>query len=269
MTIEQWIQKASAQLKVAGIATHRLDAELLLADSLGRDRVYLHAHNDDELTTAARFIAEEHLGQRAQRAPLAYVVGTKEFYGHTFTVTPDVLIPRPETETLVECVLGLPLKNGDTILDVGTGSGAIAISLKLARPDLRVDATDTSIEALAIARKNAIDLATDIHFSQSNLLQHIPISQPTCIVANLPYVDPTWTRSPETDYEPALALFGGREGLALIQELIDQAKTVQTSGGYLALEADPTQHGAIVAHANAAGYRELRRRDYALILQRD
>ena len=267
-TIEQWIHEASAALKAIGIPSYRLDAEILLATTLGSKRPFLHAHGQTQLTTTQLAEANHRLKERLQRVPIAYILGRKEFYGRDFIVSPDTLIPRPETETLVASVLSLPLQPHGSVLDVGTGCGAIAVTLKLENPTLEVYATDVSLDALKVARQNATRLQAEVYLAESDLLEQTPIKDPTCIVANLPYVDQNWERSPETNHEPPLALFAERQGLALIQKLITQACKLQLSGGYVALEADPTQHGDIVGYANAAGYRELGREDYALILQR-
>ncbi len=270
MTIEQLLRHASAMLRNAGIKSHRLDAEILLAFVLGRERIYLHAHgekivSDDKMTTFYQTLVE----QRSQRRPISYLLGRKEFYGHSFIVTPDTLIPRPETETLVEQVLFLPLQPGDSVLDVGTGSAPIAASIQLTRPDLKVYATDISPAALKVARQNATNLGAKITFAESDLLASSPITSPSCIVANLPYVDPVWDRSPETNFEPALALFADDGGLSLILRLIAQASTAQVSRSYLALEADPEQHDRIATQAQGAGYREISRKDYAIIFQKN
>lgn len=267
MTIDQWLYQAANSLEQSGIDSHRLDAEVLLADVLERDRVHLHAHGEDTLTAEQLAVADTLLQRRRQRIPIAYILGHKEFYGRDFIVSPDVLIPRPETETLVELFLDVPLSDHASIVDIGTGSGAIAITLKLERPTLAVTATDISKPSLTIAGRNAARLGADIDFVQGNLLE--PIHEPVdAIIANLPYVDPAWVRSPETEYEPSQALFAPKSGLALISQLIRQAAQLQASKSYMLLEADPRQHDQITTVAAAGRYSLLTIRDYALVFQK-
>jgi release factor glutamine methyltransferase len=267
MTIAQWLQDAADKFKKAGIQSHRLDAELLLCNVLGRERPYLHAHGDETIAAPQTRQANEHLKRREQRTPLAYILGHKEFYGHEFAVTPYVLIPRPETESLIECIEGLGLPPEFRFADIGTGSGAIAITLKLNQPKRQVFATDVSPEALAVAQENARNLGADVIFLQGDLTK--PLRSPVdMIVANLPYVDPDWERSPETDFEPKLALFAEHHGLALIEKLIQQAPERLAANGYLLLEADPEQHDAIINLAEPSGLRHIRTEDYSVLLQR-
>ncbi len=266
MRIDQWLASAADKLTGATIPSACLDAELLLCDVLGTTRPHLHAHGDDDLTTAQLAHANELLKRRAQHTPLAYISGHKEFYGRDFVVTPYVLIPRPETEALIEVIEALQLSPNASIADIGTGSGAIAITLKLNQPQRRILATDISAEALAIAEQNARELDADVIFLQGNLAT--PLRNPVDVmVANLPYVDPAWERSPETDFEPRQALFADNHGLALIEKLVVQAPAHLNSDGYLLLEADPEQHAAIVAHAKRNSLRHIRTEGYAILFQ--
>jgi release factor glutamine methyltransferase len=264
MTISQWLDQASDALKAAGIRTYRLDAELILADSLERERVYVHAHGDLPLPAQSLRTANTKLEQRKKRTPLAYILGQKEFYGRTFAVTPDVLIPRPETEMLIGL---LPDAAECSLIDVGTGSGAIAITAKLEHPDWAVTASDIDEEVLLAAAHNADNLGARIALRRSDLLADIDETF-DIIAANLPYVDREWERSPETDFEPALALFANNHGLELIEKLIEQAPDHLTSHGYLLFEADPEQHPAIIAAAKEKSLRHMRTEGYGVLLQR-
>jgi release factor glutamine methyltransferase len=267
MRIDEWLRDAASKLKGDQIPSYRLDAELLLCDALGKTRPYLHAHDNETLTEPQLTKAKEHLKRRLQRTPLAYIVGHKEFYGRDFTVTPDVLIPRPETESLIELVEKLDLPQASRFADIGTGSGAIAITLKLNQPKRQVLAADINAEALAIAQQNARNLDADILFLQGNLSG--PLRNPVdVIVANLPYIDPEWERSPETNFEPGLALFAEDHGLALINRLIKQAPKHLTDHGYLVLEADPCQHAGLITLAKASGYIVYKINGYALLLEK-
>lgn len=233
MNVSSWLKKA---------AISRLDAELILANSLGKDRVFLHAHPDYELSETEKKQADSDLERRAKHEPLAYILGYKEFYGRNFIVSPDVLIPRPETEAIINLAKEQkPAK----ILDVGTGSGCIAITLKLELPVSNVSAVDISPKALQIARQNAAKLGAEIAFSESDLLEKVQ-GEYDLIVANLPYVDKNWDwLSPELAYEPDLALYAEDSGLYDIKRLVCQAEAHLTKQGVLMLESDLSQHGKI------------------------
>ncbi len=266
MTIETALNLATDRLHIANSTSARLDAEILLAFTLRVDRTWLHAHNNQELHAEEQTLFEHFITQRTQHYPIAYIVGQREFYGREFTVTPDVLIPRPETEALIEFVL-----NGDffnpTILDVGTGSGAIAITLAAEMPNAIVTASDISPVALEVARKNAVALDANVAFVQSDLLTNIP-GQYTIIVANLPYVDRTWPVSPDTIFEPELALFAADHGLALIKRLIVEAKDHLLKNGVLLLELDTRQIPETIHFATQHDYRTNQISPFALALYR-
>ena len=268
MTIDEFVRVATAQLDQAGIKTARLDVLVLLSDEIRQDKAWILAHGDMELTPTQLSNLHSKLACREAREPLAYIRRIQEFFGYAFTVTPDVLIPRPETEMLVELLLDLPLGPKATVIDVGTGSGAIAISIKRARPDLHIYATDISDAALAVARRNAERLQAEIWFTKSDLLANVPTQEADCIIANLPYVDKSWQRSPETAFEPGLALFADNDGLELIARLIAQAAHFLKPGGYLLLEADPKQLEAIAIYAKANGFTTKHIQDYSLVFSR-
>jgi release factor glutamine methyltransferase len=253
--IKDWIIDATRQLDAAGINSGRLDAEIILSHCLRRPRTYVHAHNDEQLDGRTLEVADARLLLRLDRVPIAYIIGHKDFYGRRFSVTTSTLIPRPESETLIDELKNLAPKNLQlfdndpfTIVDVGTGSGCLGITAKLELPDSRVTLLDISPYALKVAASNASRLHADVHTAKSNLLSGFPLKAHV-ILANLPYVDPSWDVSPETAHEPALALFADDEGLVLIEKLIDQAALTLHSRGNLILEADPRQHARIVAYA--------------------
>ncbi|HEX4662349.1 MAG TPA: peptide chain release factor N(5)-glutamine methyltransferase, partial [Candidatus Saccharimonadales bacterium] len=221
MTLAQALTDATKRLQAADITTARLDSLVLLSHLVDKDKSWVLAHTDEEVTTSQQELYMAQLTRRESHEPLAYILGYKEFYGHDFIVTSAVLIPRPETESLVDLLADLQPQPEQRLLDVGTGSGAIAISCKLRWPDLAITATDISPAALAVAAQNASALHADITLRESNLLQSVggPYDY---IVANLPYVTRSWQRSPETNYEPAEALFASDDGLALIKKLMTQ-----------------------------------------------
>lgn len=199
--------------------------------------------------------------------PQAYKDGYKDFYGRDFIVTPDVLIPRPETEQIIDIVLNLAgkaylpgvkpaerkLGKNPVILDVGTGSGCIAITLQKELPEAEVFASDISEKALNIAKKNATKHGSSISFIISHLLRNVKFT-PDVVVANLPYVNEEWDwlDKDSLSFEPSIALYAKDNGLKLIKELINQSSDKNIS--YLILEADPCQHDEIIKYAKAKEY---------------
>ncbi|HEU4830815.1 MAG TPA: peptide chain release factor N(5)-glutamine methyltransferase [Candidatus Saccharimonadales bacterium] len=270
--IKDWLSDAVRQLRDAGIDSARLDAEIILTHTLRKSRTYLHAHPDKIIDARAREIADARLDLRLTRVPIAYIIGHKEFYGRRFTVTTATLIPRPESEALIGLLKSVipPLRYDAPrlkVVDIGTGSGALGITAKLEFPDLDVTLTDVSLHALKIAQKNADNLGADVTTLKSDLLNDYPAT-PDIIIANLPYVDTSWERSPETDHEPQLALFAEDGGTHLIKKLITQSEILLAPGGYLILEADPEQHPALIKHAAHHGLFIKAETGYGLLLQK-
>ena len=268
MIISEWLKIATKSLKTANIPSARLDAELILANTLRKNRTYLHAHLDEEIDPRRFDIANARLDLRLDRVPIAYILGYKEFYGRRFTVSPSVLIPRPESEDLISLFLELTASEiaEKVLIDVGTGSGCLGITAKLERNNLSVILSDISKPALNIAEKNANALNADVHIQQQSLLngQLKPVDY---IFANLPYVDKSWDVSPELQYEPDIALFAEDEGLKLILQLISQAPRCLTPEGLLFIEADPQQHNRIIDEAMKNGFVKERVLNYILVLR--
>ena len=268
MIISDWLKTATKSLKNIGISSARLDAELILANTLRKNRTYLHAHLDEEIDPRRFDIANARLDLRLDRVPIAYILGYKEFYGRRFTVSPSVLIPRPESEDLISLFLELTASEiaEKVLIDVGTGSGCLGITAKLERSNLSVILSDISKLALNIAEKNANALNADVHIQQQSLLngQLKPVDY---IFANLPYVDKNWDVSPELQYEPEIALFAEDEGLKLILQLISQVPRCLTSEGLLFIEADPQQHNRIIDEAMKNGFVKERVLNYILVLR--
>ena len=268
MIISDWLKTATKSLKNIGISSARLDAELILANTLRKNRTYLHAHLDEEIDPRRFDIANARLDLRLDRVPIAYILSYKEFYGRKFTVSPSVLIPRPESEDLISLFLELTASEiaEKVLIDVGTGSGCLGITAKLERSNLSVILSDISKPALNIAEKNANALNADVHIQQQSLLngQLKPVDY---IFANLPYVDENWDVSPELQYEPEIALFAEDEGLKLILQLILQAPRCLTPEGLLFIEADPQQHNRIINEAMKNGFVKERVLNYILVLR--
>ncbi len=217
----------------AEIAVPRLTAEVLLCHALHRERAYLFAYPERELTELEWIHYGRYLHQRLQGKPTQYITGAQEFYGRPFRVTPDVLIPRPETEHVVEAAL--PLCEGN-VVDVGTGSGAIALTLAL-QTNAQVFATDISERALAVARGNAVELGASVQFILCDLLSAFESQSANLIVSNPPYVrDGGIAQREVLEWEPRGALFAGPDGLDVYRRLIPEAHRVLQPGGSLVLE---------------------------------
>lgn len=239
--------------------TPALDAELLLAHALGRDRAWLYAWPEARLDPPALERLEELTARRAVGEPVAYLLGTREFWSLRLEVTPDVLIPRPETEGLVEAALTHLRERGTDepeLLDLGTGSGCVALALAHERPDARVTAVEASAGALAIARRNAERLGlVNVELVEGPWLAPLGSRAFEVIVANPPYVrsdDPHLQRG-DLRFEPAGALDGGPDGLAALREIAAGAPHHLEPGGLLAVEHGCDQAQAVVELLRAAG----------------
>lgn len=269
--ISEWIRLATKELIGVGIGTARLDAEIILAHTLRKPRTYLHAHPDEPLEPRNIEIADARLRLRKDRTPIAYITGHKDFYGRRFKVTPATLIPRPESEAMITLLKELApeiLKTTDSarLVDVGTGSGALGITAKLELPQLDVTLIDISRHALHVASINAEKHNAEVTFLTSDLLLNYPFTA-AIVLANLPYVDPEWEHSPETDYEPAEALYAKDNGLHLINKLFMQLPQHLSTPGLLLLEADPRQHHVILQTADKLGYTHAKTEGFIIALR--
>lgn len=263
--VQKILADAKKQLEQAEIPSYSLDAELLLSVCLKKNRQWLVSHQDDNIGEEKYSQFKTWLKRRLNREPIAYITGKKDFYGHEFFVTPDVLVPRPETEDLVDLALQLITTGENTrVIDVGTGSGCVGITLKLERPSWDMTVSDISSAALTVARQNAVNLASEVTITQSDILASFPVAQSfNLIVANLPYVDKSWTTSPELKHEPASALYADDGGLELIFKLIDKAPSHLVKNGHLLLEADPDQHAKIINRAKIVNLEHVSTLGYA------
>jgi release factor glutamine methyltransferase len=237
MLVREALLQGTQLLEAAGISAARLTAEVLLMHATGHDRSWLYAHATDQLSELWWIHYGRYLHERMQGKPSQYIVGQQEFYGRVFRVGPGVLIPRPETEGLIEAALA-HANAAAAILDIGTGSGAIAVTLAL-EAKTRVTASDVSLVALAAARRNAAALEAPVNFVACDLGSAFAPASFDLIVSNPPYVAerdrPTLQREVR-DHEPALALFAGDDGLAVYRRLIPQAARLLRPGGRLILE---------------------------------
>jgi len=251
-TVADAMATAVERLEASGCDTPRLDAEVLLAAATGAGRAALIADPGRELDDAQADRFAGWIARRTQREPVAYILGRKAFRHLELHVDRRVLIPRPETEHLVEAALALP--RGARVVDVGTGSGAVALALKDERPDLRVAATDSSADATHLAQENARRLDLDVEVLEGDLLEpvHGPID---AVVSNPPYVGEAESAAlaPEiVDHEPPQALFAGRRGLDTFRRLISQVSARGVP--WVALEVGEGQAGEVAQRLAAAGY---------------
>lgn len=248
-TLAHLVQKTARRFEAAGIGDARLEADLIWTTAMGIDRAALYAAFRDTPSAEEQQRAVELCERRLNREPVAYLMGTREFYGLPIAVGPGVLIPRPETETVVEETLRLVEGEASPVLaDVGCGSGAIAVALAFAHPDAVVYALDVAPRALELTAHNAEahGVSERVHVLESDLLAALP--RPVHVVAaNLPYVmsDEIPLLEPEVSrYEPREALDGGADGLALIRRLLAEAGEHLPPGGALVMEMDPRQIAA-------------------------
>lgn len=256
ITVESLLGPAVQQLESAGNPTPALDAQLWLAHICGLSRAQLLARPEQAVTLAQAARLTGGLARLAAGEPLPYLTGWAEFYGLAFRVSPATLIPRPETEHLVDAALALipdPAPGGFLVADIGAGSGCIAVTLAVKRPAIHLFAVDVSPAALEVAARNAGQhgVAKRITFLPGHLLAPLP-GKVNLIAANLPYVaDREWDDLPISvrEYEPAGALRGGPEGLDLINELLEQAPAALRPGGSILLEIGAAQGPAALALA--------------------
>jgi release factor glutamine methyltransferase len=269
---------AVERLEAAEIGSPRLNAETLMMFVLGVNRAYLYAHPELELNPNEQSRYDEAVSQRATGMPSQYITGHQEFWGLDFVVTPAVLIPRPETEHLVETVLEIirddeeQVRSGLKLVDVGTGSGCVALALANELPFAQVYATDVSAEALEVARANAARLQLDerVRFRQCDVLEAVDGSNGErdralqdfdFVVSNPPYVaysEADKVQRSVKEFEPKMAVFAGEHGLDVIGRLIEQAHAALTKGGWLAMEIGYSMRDQVLALLDATWWEEVR-----------
>jgi release factor glutamine methyltransferase len=301
MRIAEWLQKAEQELMRAGIATARLDSLVLLEDAAGKDRSLLLAHPEHELSSSQIIQLHELITRRASHEPLAYLRGRTEFYGRTFLLTPGVLEPRPESETMIDLLKQLPIfsspetskspikfvhKGGhdhkpsqpfqtfkqqteDTanstpqiqIADVGTGSGALGITAAIELPGTSVDLIDLYEQPLKLAKSN-VDLFTlSLNVIRSDLLASATVPYDV-LLCNLPYVPDSFKINQAARHEPREAIFAGSDGLELYRKLFEQIMNMEIWPLYILSEALPPQHDQLRRIAESAGYTLVKTADF-------
>lgn len=254
-TIGQWLAASTDLLTRAGIDSARLDALLLLEDITRNNRAHLLAHPETELNTEQLHTLDQLLNRRTTHEPLAYIRGHVEFYGHDFFVNHHVLVPRPESEDMLTMLKDHG--NVGTIIDIGTGSGALAISAALMHPHAKVFAIDIDSNCLHIARKNADRLGATVTFLEDNLLSHQDLETyqaPVFVLANLPYVPDDYPVNTAATHEPTLALFAGRDGLDLYRIMFDQLAEFDHVTTVVMTESLTSQHQKLAGIAQNHGF---------------
>ena len=260
-TILEVLDWTRAHFQNKGLESPRLDAEVLIAHVLNLSRIMLYARFDQPLASTELVRIRELVARRARHEPIAYLIGRREFFSLEMEVNRDVLVPRPDTELLVEVTLkALQSQATPNVVDVGSGSGCIAIAVAANHPGARVFGLELSPAALVVAMRNAESrgVSDRVQFEESDLLAKLPpAAQPAdAVVANLPYIPSHELQdlmADVRDHEPRLALDGGPDGLALIRRLIQTVPSVLRSSGFVALEAAPSQIPLVAELLDAAG----------------
>ncbi|HSX36766.1 MAG TPA: HemK/PrmC family methyltransferase [Patescibacteria group bacterium] len=268
-TVGSWLEMATALLTRVGIGTAHLDALVLLEDCLHQDRAKLLAHPETKLSDAHIVHLTERLQRRAGHEPMAYLRGKTEFYGRPFYIDHRVLEPRPESETMIDMLKKLFKRpgyaNGWTIIDVGTGSGALAITAKLELPKAEVMATDVDPECIKVAEENCQTYHCDVHFLKGDLLKPLYMHyhpEQSVLLCNLPYVPDHFQINPAAMQEPRIAIFGGPDGLDVYRKLFEQIDPLAYKPQYLLTEAMPPQQELLASIASSHGYRLHKTEDF-------
>lgn len=255
MTTGVWLQNAAHILEKSGVGTSRLDCLVLLEDVLNKDRAHVLADPDFELTPEQEKKLEQLILRRKEHEPLAYIRGRVEFYGREFSVNKNVLIPRPESETMLDIFKKLQLQADCLIADVGSGSGALGISAALERPGTKVCFIDIDPKTLDVARKNATRHGIRAEFFIGDLLTAHPAKYDV-LLCNLPYVPDSHTINSAAMIEPSIAIFGGADGLDLYRRLFTLLSRGQYGQPVILTESLPFQHEELTHIAASQGYKQ-------------
>lgn len=255
-TISNWLAHTQQQLLAGGIETARLDTLVLLCDELRREKSWVLANPDYILSPHNINTLNKLFAQRTQHVPLAYIRGRAEFYGRDFAVNTNVLVPRPESESTITLLMQYAQKHPlKYIADIGTGSGALAITAKLELPNADVTASDIDADCLQTAQRNAAMLGAAVDFIQSDLLESFPpLRTGTVLLCNLPYVPDDYPINAAATHEPKLALFSGQDGLYHYRALFEQIRTLPTKPVCIITESLMQQHNALRLLAQTQDY---------------
>ena len=257
-TIGQLLKQATFQLENVS-ATPGLDAQVLLAHCIERDRTYLYTWPERSPTPEQTARFNKLIQRRAEQIPLAHLTGTREFWSMEFKVTPDTLVPRPDTELIVELALNCLEQSPGPVLDLGTGTGVIAICIASERPDIRVDAVDVSAAALEVAQQNAATHQVDVNFFQSDWFNQVNQNDYRLIVSNPPYLSPAdkHLTADGLQFEPEMALIADEEGLAAIKNIVCHAADYTTDNATMMIEHGHKQGPDVRQLMQQQGFREV------------
>jgi release factor glutamine methyltransferase len=267
MITQYWLKTATQYLESKGVQTARLDALVLLEDVLKVDRAKILAEPNMEIKAAAVAILQKLLNRRADHEPLAYIRGRAEFYGRMFKVSNAVLVPRPESETMIDLLKALPGMPAEPhIADVGSGSGALGITAAIELPKSLVTLIELDDAALKVSQLNVVFHTTSARVIKSNLLAQSSENY-DILLCNLPYVPDEHPLNPAANHEPKIALFAGTDGLDLYRELFAQIVCLAEKPLYILCEAFPNQHSELVQLAITIGYKLTKTNDFILVLR--
>lgn len=257
MRIREALFESVRQLRSSGVAVPEMTARVLLSDVLGQDQAWLEAHSEEAVGPGQLERFRSALRARADGVPLQYIRGVQEFFGLEFAVTPAVLIPRPETEHLVEAALQR-IRPGDRVVDIGTGSGAIAVSLALNAPSATVLASDISLDALAVASRNAARMGADVRFLAADAAYALASTTVEMVVTNPPYVPraDACGLQKELHHEPTVALYGGEDGLEVFERIARSAWEALRRGGWLLAEIGFGSRDAVRRLLRSSGWEQ-------------
>jgi release factor glutamine methyltransferase len=255
MKADQWLKTCTSSLKRAGIPTARLDCLVLLEDITTKNKAYLLANPNYKLSDLQLKKLNKQIKQRSRHEPLAYIRGKTEFYGREFITNKHVLEPRPESETMIELLKDLGLVVEITVLDLGTGCGALAITTKLEIPNSKIIATDIDQNCLKLAQKNAQKHQVAVEFIKGDLMAPFKNRKVDVILANLPYVPDKFKLNTAALNEPKIAIFGGSDGLDVYRKFFEQLSKLNQKPNFTLTEALPFQHQKLAKIARENGYK--------------
>lgn len=264
MTISVFLEQSQHKLAEVGIGSARLDSLILLEDLLERDRAWLLAHPEFKLSSQQQRKLHRQLDRRAEHVPLAYIRGFAEFYSRRFKVSPRVLQPRPESETMIDQLKKLDLPARPAIADVGTGSGCLGITAALEIAGARVDLYDIDSSALAVAKHNSAMYELKLDTRKRNLLNR-PLRRYDAILANLPYLPDNWNIDRSILAEPRIAFLGGKDGLDLYRNLFAQLQKLAWPKLYILCEAMPPQQAALIQAGTSHGFTKIAKQDFIVV----
>lgn len=265
MKNSEWLSWATEQLHKNDISTARLDALVLLEDVSEKDRSWLIAHPEFEVTEQQLDTLSTYITRRSLHEPLAFIRKKTEFYGRDFYVNGDTLEPRPESEMMIELLAGLELEN-PVIVDVGTGSGALAITAQLELPKAQVSATEIDEKAIKVAIQNIENYKLRIEVIKTDLLKDV-FTKTDVILANLPYVPNGYDINQAAQHEPKIAIFGGTDGLDLYRKMFNQLSKKSWKATYILTESLPFQHDELSNIARAASYQQIDEADFIQVFK--